>query len=639
MTDQDPTQIYRPPVNPLATPDGTPATPPAPPQPAAAGPAPATPPASAPPAAPVAFAAPDQGPAAGVPTTPVKSAGASRPGRSGVRWLVAAVVVLLVAGTAAGATMLLTGSSGDPSVLAWAPADSVMYGEARLDLPGNQGTELAKVMSAFPGFDDQAAFPVKLGEVMDQLVGKATDDRMSYTGDIEPWFNGQLAASVGALPSSPDDPGDIRVALLAGVKDADKAAAWTAKAVADEGGATSTEDYRGVTITLVEPSGLAGEIAHVKAGFAVVGPVLAVGDEASLKAVIDTEGKTGLPTNDQFKAANASVSGDRLGFIYYDLATVMRQLGSLAGDSLDAAVPQALLDQVPDWVAATFRAEDSAFVMDARTPHSDAARPAAEVKLPGHLPASTIALIEGQDLGAALADLKDQLAQVDELKDAVGQLDDALGLVGGFDALTGWMGEAGIALADVNGSLTGGIVVAPTDPTAAERLFNQLKSFAQLGGEQAGISVSEESYAGTTITVLDLSGLGGLAGAMTDGSVDLPADLTISYAVTDDVVVLGYGTDFVKAVLDAPASGSLADDARFADALGRVGATNAGLDWLDIRAIRSLVEGMSFLPDDAMRQYETDVKPYLGAFDYVISATVPGDPYDSGSVVLHVSGD
>jgi hypothetical protein len=635
MTDQDPTQVYRPPVDPTPVNPPPAAEPPAPP-PVASGTAPATPPITPPASPAVSAAEATHGTVATSPVTPVGRG--SRPGQSRLKWLVAAVVVLLVAGTAAGATLLLTGSSGDPSVLAWTPADSVMYGEARLDLPGNQGTELAKVMSAFPGFDDQAAFPVKLGEVMDQLVGKASDGTMSYTGDIEPWFNGQLAVSIGALPSSTNDPGAARALVLAGIKDADKAAAWAAGLVSEAGASTTSDDYRGVTITLVEPTGMAGAISGVKAGYAVVGPVLAVGDETSLKAVIDTGGKTGLPTNDQFKTANASVSGDRLGFIYYDLASTMQQLESLAGDSLGTAVPQSLIDQVPAWVAATFRAEDSAFVMDSRSPHSDMARPGAQVKLPGLLPATTIALVEGQDFGAALADLKDRLAQVDELKDVVAQLDDALGLVGGFDSVAGWMGESGIALATVDGKLTGGIVVVPTDPTAADRLFSQLKAFLQLGGSQAGLSVSEESYAGATITVIDLSGLGGLAGSMTDGSVDLPADLKISYAVTDNVVVLGYGTDFVKAVLDAPASGSLADDPRFADALQRVGATNSGLDWLDVRAIRGLVEGLSFLPADALRQYETDMKPYLEAFDYVISATVPGTPYDSGTVVLHVSG-
>jgi hypothetical protein len=147
--------------------------------------------------------------------------------------------------------------------------------------------------------------------------------------------------------------------------------------------------------------------------------------------------------------------------------------------------------------------------------------------------------------------------------------------------------------------------------------------------------VSVEDYKGTPITVIDLSGLAGLAGSMAPG-VDIPTDLKISYAVTADVVVLGYGTEFVKAVLDAPTGDSLAENARFKEALGRVGATNTGIVWVDVAAIRDLAEGL--LPADAKATYEKDVKPYLDAFDYFISSTVPGTPYDSGSFVLHVTG-
>ena len=111
---------------------------------------------------------------------------------------------LLVAGTAAGATLLLTSDSGDPAVLACTPADSVAYAELRLDLPGSQSAELAKVMKAFPGFEDQAAFPMKLSEALDLLVGQATDGQQGYKNDIEPWFGGQIGVSAGPLPTTAD---------------------------------------------------------------------------------------------------------------------------------------------------------------------------------------------------------------------------------------------------------------------------------------------------------------------------------------------------------------------------------------------------------------------------------------------------
>src|SRR3954467_14684025 len=239
MTDQDPTQPFDAPPPPPACP------PPAPP---------AT-------FAPAAQVAPDTAPVpldampvatAPVATTPV--AAARRPGRSPIRWLLAAVVTLAVAGTAAAATLLLTGSSGDPAVLAWTPKQTVAYTELRLDLPGDQSAELAKVMQAFPGFDDQAAFPTKLNEALDQLVKGATDGKQSYTEDIAPWFGGQISVSVGALPKA-GDASNTRVLLLISTRDAAKAQAWADEYVKQDGATISTETYNGVTITTGTPSG------------------------------------------------------------------------------------------------------------------------------------------------------------------------------------------------------------------------------------------------------------------------------------------------------------------------------------------------------------------------------------------------
>src|SRR4051794_32576716 len=225
MTDDNPTQRYDPPT--------AASTPAAPPPPAAF-----EPPAAATP----------------VPTTPVAAGSSSRGGRGRLRWLLVGLVALGVAGTAGGATLLLTSDTAAPAVLTYAPADSVAYTELRLDLPGSQQAELAKVMSAFPGFDDQAAFPAKLNEALDQLVGKASDGKQSWTTDIDPWFGRQLSISVGPLPTSAEAGKARRGLLLASVTDVAKAQAWATKLTADHGATTSTETYNGVTITTVTSS-------------------------------------------------------------------------------------------------------------------------------------------------------------------------------------------------------------------------------------------------------------------------------------------------------------------------------------------------------------------------------------------------
>ncbi len=606
MTDQEPTQVYQPPtVEPPVV------------QPTAAEPPPAP-----------------------VATAPLESAtSGARPGRSKLKWLVAGLVVLLVAGTAVGATALLTSDSGDPVVLAYTPADSVAYAEMRLDLPGSQSAELAEIMKAFPGFEDQAAFPIKLSEALDVLVGQATDGQQSYKSDIEPWFGGQIGASAGPLPSTAD-PAAARAVVLLSVEDAAKATAWADGLAAKSGAATTTETYDGVTITIVEPAAGA-DAKGMSAAYAVVGPVLAIGDPTSVKAVIDTDGKTGLNTNAQFQEAEASVTGDRLGFAYVDLATVAKSATDLAGSVTEAmpSLPISLEGLTPPWVAAAVSAEDGAFVMESRSPHVATSGPAtnAESKLPGVVPPTTVFLVEGHDVGKALTSFKDQLADVPELKEPITQLDDALALLGGPEAIVGWIGEAGVAVTLDGADIAGGLVIVPNDAAAAEKLLDQLNALIQLGGAQAGLSVSEEPYQGTTITVIDLSGLGGLVGQMSEGAVAAPTDLKLAYAVTDQVVVIGIGTDFVKSVIDASAGESLADTERFSTALTQAGKEHAALFWLDVAAMRGFIESMVPAADRA--DYDANLKPYLEAFDNVIGTTIPGDEIDSSTVIVRVTGN
>jgi hypothetical protein len=627
MTDQDPTQPFQPPA---ATPPGetqaVPATPPpAPPAPVTFAPAEAVPPVAAG-ASPVA------------PVTPVTTT--RRGGRSPVRWFVAALVILLLVGVGAGAVTMLTAQAGDPSVLAWTPADSVAYAELRLDLPGSQAAELPKAMKAFPGFQDQAAFPVKLSEVLDQVSGKASDGKLSYKTDIEPWFNGQVGASIGPIPAKADAAA-ARALLLLGAKDTTKAASWADSVVKEAGGTVTTETHNGVTITLVAPpAGTGGAVGSqmlgdTKAAYAIVGQALAIGDEASVKASIDTGGKTGLSSVPQFKDAEASVSGDRLGFGYLDVAAVAKGAQDLAG-SAGAGIPQLptmVEGAIPPWFAAAFRAQDGSFVVETRSPHSSAAGPATSSasKLPGLVPATTVALVEGHDVGKALAGLKDMLAADPSLKDGVKQVDDALALLGGFEAVTGWIDEAGVAITRDGDNVAGGLVMTPTDAAAAQRLFDQLTGFIKLGGASAGLSATTEDHNGTTITVLNVGGLGASAFG---GAV--PADASIAFAATNDVVVIGYGADFVKSVLDAGSGQSLADTDRFSSALKKAGPTQSALAWLDVVGLRGLAESM--VPADQRGDYDANLKPYLAGFDSVLGTMTPGDAIDAGTVIISVAG-
>jgi hypothetical protein len=230
------------------------------------------------------------------------------------------------------------------------------------------------------------------------------------------------------------------------------------------------------------------------------------------------------------------------------------------------------------------------------------------------------------------------------LTEAFKQIDQAANFLGGLDLAVGWRGDTGIVVARAGDGVEGGLISIPADAAGGQRLLTTLRSFVQLGGAQAGMTTRDEAYAGQTITILDLGtvrGLAGMAGSLGGAPVDpsmLPDDhVEIAYAATDTVVVIGSSPEFVKHVLDAGAGASLAKDARFSALLGRVGATHNGLQFVDLAAIRGLVESAMSTASAAERtNYDTSVKPFIAPFDALIAAGVVGSELDQAHLVVTV---
>jgi hypothetical protein len=183
----------------------------------------------------------------------------------------------------------------------------------------------------------------------------------------------------------------------------------------------------------------------------------------------------------------------------------------------------------------------------------------------------------------------------------------------------GWWGDTAVVVAPgADGTIGGGLLVKPRDQAAADRLFTTLRGFLTLAGSSAGLNVRSEDHNGTPIVILDFSAAPG----MTPGSLPPGYKAEFAYAVTSDVVVLGYGRDFVASVLDAGAGTNLAADDRFKKLLGRVGEDNLGLSFVDVTAIRGLIEPLvqQAAPADTWTKYQTDLKPYLEHIDAFISS-------------------
>jgi len=578
------------------------------------------------------------------PTTPVEQTASRNASRT--RWIAAIAVSLVVIAGAIGATLLLTGDAPDADVLAWAPADSVMYAEARLDLPGDQRQQLGTFLSAFPGFDDQAILDQKLAEVMDRLVRSATDGTRDYQTDIDPWFDGQLSMSFGRLPADPSDVASGRFLVLVGVDDAAAARAWVDGIVGPDV-ARSTRSQDSVEITVIET---ASEGAPDGA-YATFGPVLALGDVASVTASIDTGGSGGLASSDTFVAASRSLPGDRLGYFWMDTAALARWSASVQeqlGDDSSAAMPAlpAFVDGVtPAWVAGAVRAEGDALVIELRSPHvaaisGDPANRAST--LAGLVPANTLVLATAHDVSGNVDRLLTLLRSDPEVASGLAEFESALGILGGVDGLAGWIGDLGVVIVPEGDGVAGGVVIDPTDRAAVERLLTTLRSFVTLAGGSAGISIRDETHGSATVTILTIEDAGsllelaeGLGGADVPSAQPPAMTVELAWSVTDDVVVFGSSPSFVRMVLDVPGGDSLAENDRFEALLGRAGREHSGLFWLDVAGARGLVEGL--LPADERAGYDREVRPYVEALDAVLGTQLVGSDVDAASIYLTVS--
>ena len=580
-------------------------------------------------------------------TTPVATAPIGGRGGGRARWAAAAGLLALVIGVTAIAAFSLTGASPAADVLGYVPDDSVMYGEVRLDLPGDQRQEVGEFLAKFPGFADQAALDTKLDEVLDRLLSDATDGEQTFSRDVKPWFDGELAFSMGPLPTDAGDASTLaapgRMLALVAIKDEALARAWFDD-VLEEATTTSTETHAGTEIRVYDgPDG--------GAAFAIVGGKVAVaGDLASVKASIDTQGAGGLAADETFKTALAATDGDHVGFFFMDTRSIVDAAMALAEDA--GAGPQmndALLGLVPDWTAGRLRVEGDALVMDSLAPHVDAAPGPDSNRANGvaaYAPASTILLAAGNDAGASALETIALYRQDPTLAEMFSEVDQAAGVLGGLDAALGWMGDTGVVVARAGDGVEGGLVSIPADADAAERLLTTVRSFIGLAGGQMGFELREEPYAGTTITIVDLGSaadLAGLAGGM--GGVPIPTEpgtlpegnVELAYAATDGVVVIGSSPDFVKHVLDAGAGSSLADDARYQGLVGRVGAEHTGITFVDIAAIRGLVEGLlADAPPEERAEYEESIKPFLTPFDALVAAGQTGEDLERQHLIVTV---
>jgi Protein of unknown function (DUF3352) len=559
------------------------------------------------------------------------------------RWAVALIAVALVAAITTGLVFALAGHAANSTVLAYVPAGTVVYGEARLDLPGDQAQKLAGFLSKFPGFADQAALEAKIAETLDKLIGSASNQKQTYTSDIKPWFGGELAFAVGALPDPTAAGGsssvmsDARGLALVSVTDATLAKAWFTQALTSSGVTATDSTYGGTTLTLISH----GSDAPKGALAIVDGKVALLGTIDSVKAAIDTKGGSPFGSSDNVKRALDSAPGDHLGLVYVDMKALLAwEAKTATGASsemggMSSAFLTSMAGYSPDWEAFWLRVEDDALVMQATAPKAAKVLGPTEDRvspLSKHIPSSAVVASVSNDYGATLLQILDLYKSEPTIKPMLDQLEQGAALLGGTQGVVGWMGDTAFVVDHTGDSISGGVLIVPTSRADADKLSNALKAFVALGGAQQGLTVSQQDHGGTPITILDLGEHSDLA-QLAAGAGDLPPGITlpkghvqIAWAITDDLVVIGSGPDFVARVLDTTDATSLASTDRYKDLTGRFG-TGDGTSFVDISAIRVMSEGLAKSVDpSSLSSYDSDVKPFLSPFDAMyVSSSVGGD--------------
>ncbi len=369
------------------------------------------------------------------PVAPVKP-------RNRGRWIAAIAVVALVIGASAAIALALTASSGQSTVVGYVPADSTAYVEVRLDLPGDQRAELAEFLSKFPGFADQAALETKLDEVLDELLQQATDGKQTFSTDIKPWFDGEIAVALGD-PAQAETKKDGPGLVLISIKDEALANAWLDGVLAEVGATPATETYGDTQLrTWTEPT------TGATSAFAIVdGKVAIAGDDVAVKAAIDTNGSSGFADQADVKAATAALEGDHLGFGFVDMAALLESSKEMLGEGMaQTVVSDSMLALIPDWTAFQVRVEGDALVIDGAMPAVEGA-PGPDS---GHAngvaawaPPSTLLLAAGNDVGATIDETLDLYRADPSLKEAFDMFEQSAGILGGIDGLVGWMGDTG----------------------------------------------------------------------------------------------------------------------------------------------------------------------------------------------------
>jgi hypothetical protein len=553
------------------------------------------------------------------------------PRRGRLRWGIAIAIVACVAIVTGLGAFVLSGAGGTRSLTAgYAPKDTIVFLTVRTDLPGDQREKLVQLLAHFPGFKDRAQFDTGYDTLLNRLTGFVSQD-LEYTSAFKPWTEGELSIAVTrvALPSTIDVagilslagpkgtlPGTVEMVGIAALKDRAKAEDWIKSQTASE--AYLPQDYAG-TVVHIKPFG------STPTAYAVTEKVLLFGTPAAVKASLDTATIGSLEAEAGYRTAMASFSGDRIASFYVATRPLANALygdvsgvGGLSREELDFA-----LASMPGWLAGSLRVESDRFVVDMAAPGTGRSAGSSRhpSRLAAELPASTVALVEAHSVGQlvrqALAAYGGAEAPA-SYRSLVQTVQAGIKAIGGVD----WLGDAALAVTGDGTTFSGGLVAEAGDSETAAAEVGLLTNALVLTSNTTGIVTRQETYKGTTITLVHVPA---------NTLYGNPA-LDAALAAKGSLIVVGWDEDFVKAVLDTTPGSSLARVGDYRAAMHDAGEYNTMSVFVNLGVLVDQV-GPSMLSADRS-YYDLYIKPYLSHLGGVALVQTDDQPIISKLVVM-----
>lgn len=553
--------------------------------------------------------------------------------RNRARWVVALLATALVVTTGIGVALFATSGQATKAVgPTYLPPTTVAYMEARLDLPGDQRDNLVAFMGKFPGFGDPANFELKINDALDRFTRQASQDRLTYSGNVEPWFEGEFSIAVTSVPEFGSDEGtgdetadpSIPFVGALGVSDRGQLESLLQQmqVFALESGAKFTQaPGNGATIvTMEQPEGVNPSLSYAVTDDLFLFAI----DAEQLRTALDVRAgaQPSLAEAEPFKSQLAALPAQRLGAMYLDFAPFVDALGRQMSD---AGMPGSLMDvnALPKSMVGALRVEGDRLALDMRmVPGSATPLPGIrDSGLAARMPATTAFYMEQRDLGQTARMLVTQLKTQagPALSDSeIGDIEEFLGTP--LEEFLSWVQDIGLGVSVEGERFDFGIVATVTDEAIAAQRVERITAGARAAlafGEDTPFEIVEETIAGAQVTTIRPKPGGGML------SEEVPFELSLSYTVKEGLFVLGVG-DFVKGVLERPEGDSLASNGAYSTALDAAGgATNGGVMYVDIAALRAAIERM--VPADQRAQYETDVRPNIEPLDRFVGVSTIQD--------------